>query len=579
MKIAIDCRYLNKSGIGRALENILMNIDYSANQYFLIGKKELLDKYNATIIDDNSEPYSKNGLLSFPKEINKECDCLFIPNFLVPYGIKIPIYTIMHDVIFLDLPKMTTNGFIDYHIKYYLLKRCLRKSKKVFCISNFTKDRTAYHFKKYQDKLVVNYDGMSTKVLNYKVDKNIKKENQIVFVGNVKQHKGLITLLAAFKNREDKSLRLKIIGSKDNFLTGLKLNENDFEDVIFTNRISDEELFWEDKWKLPIPIYENDKATYKFTGWYLGNVLIPQTGDSWTYANNGGTLVAKWAVVSYKTGNYPQTKITDESLISTLNSKAGTLPTLDNSYNWHYVDYYDDYSNYNPTKNMWYQDISIKSNKYRGVYFTKYRGGEKYQENNLYYLNTIYWFKYEPILWRGLSTSSNNVMLVSEQLLDVQAFYPETYSNPQGINKSITYEYSYIREWLNNDFYNCAFTIDEKNTIKITNVDNSTSTKKPGSSTYKTWNNTNDNVFLLSYNDAKIYFSDDNDRIASPTDYAECLGIWKSSLNYKSPWITRSPEWHYSSTSLPMITEEGLPAYDVSPSEFNGIRPAITLTL
>lgn len=243
MKIAIDCRYLNKSGIGRALENILMNIDYSANQYFLIGKKELLDKYNATIIDDNSEPYSKNGLLSFPKEINKKCDCLFIPNFLVPYGIKIPVYTIMYDVIFLDLPKITTNGFIDYHIKYYLLKRCLRKSKKVFCISNFTKDRTAYHFKKYQDKLVVNYDGMSTKVLNYKVDKNIKKENQIVFVGNVKQHKGLITLLAAFKNREDKSLRLKIIGSKDNFLTGLKLNENDFEDVIFTNRISDEELF------------------------------------------------------------------------------------------------------------------------------------------------------------------------------------------------------------------------------------------------------------------------------------------------------------------------------------------------
>lgn len=338
---------------------------------------------------------------------------------------------------------------------------------------------------------------------------------------------------------------------------------------------------WEDKWELPTPIYKNDKATYKFTGWYLGNVLIPQTGDSWTYTNKGGTLVAKWAVVSYKTGNYPQTKITDESLISTLNSKAGTLPTLDNSYNWHYVDYYDDYSNNNPTKNMWYQDISIKSNKYRGVYFTKYRDGNEYQKDNLYYLNTIYWFKYEPILWRGLLTSSSNVMLVSEQLLDVQAFYPETYSNPQDINKSITYEYSYIREWLNNDFYNCAFTIDEKKTIEITNVDNSISTMKQFSSTYKTWNNTNDNVFLLSFKDAKIYFSDDNDRIASPTDYAECLGIWKSSIkNYKSLWITRSPEWHYTSTSfLSMINYDGSPSCTASPSKFNGIRPAITLTL
>ncbi len=45
MKIAIDCRYLGKSGIGRVCQGILENINYEDNQYYLIGNPDKLIEY------------------------------------------------------------------------------------------------------------------------------------------------------------------------------------------------------------------------------------------------------------------------------------------------------------------------------------------------------------------------------------------------------------------------------------------------------------------------------------------------------------------------------------------------------
>ena len=36
MKIAIDARYIGKSGIGRVIEGILDNLPYEKNEYYLI---------------------------------------------------------------------------------------------------------------------------------------------------------------------------------------------------------------------------------------------------------------------------------------------------------------------------------------------------------------------------------------------------------------------------------------------------------------------------------------------------------------------------------------------------------------
>lgn len=69
-------------------------------------------------------------------------------------------------------------------------------------------------------------------------------------------------------------------------------------------------------------------------------------------------------------GEYPQMRVTDETLAATLNGIAGTLPTEENSQNWTSYGYYiegkvKDY--------MWYIDVKSGEDRYRGVYFTSYR--------------------------------------------------------------------------------------------------------------------------------------------------------------------------------------------------------------
>lgn len=63
---------------------------------------------------------------------------------------------------------------------------------------------------------------------------------------------------------------------------------------------------------------------------------------------------------------------------------------------------------------MKYADITLDGEKYRAVRFTAYRpdfigdlasttnGSYSMQDDNGYKLNTVYYFKYEPLKWRVL---------------------------------------------------------------------------------------------------------------------------------------------------------------------------------
>ena len=48
---------------------------------------------------------------------------------------------------------------------------------------------------------------------------------------------------------------------------------------------------WEDPYSLPTPTCPDGFA---FDGWYLGDMYVEPTGDSWTYSNSGGTLTAHY---------------------------------------------------------------------------------------------------------------------------------------------------------------------------------------------------------------------------------------------------------------------------------------------
>ena len=124
---------------------------------------------------------------------------------------------------------------------------CNIKNKKNLTPSEFSKSRILHHFST-DKKIIVCYNGLNEKVNRF-IQSNKRKSSSgdyIVFVGNIKKHKGLETLIQAFELAKQKGLkkRLLIIGSRDNFKTSETLDFDTLdESIVFTGRLDDEELF------------------------------------------------------------------------------------------------------------------------------------------------------------------------------------------------------------------------------------------------------------------------------------------------------------------------------------------------
>lgn len=325
---------------------------------------------------------------------------------------------------------------------------------------------------------------------------------------------------------------------------------------------------------LPTP-----EGVTEFLGWknadgeIVSEIAKGSTGDI--------TLTATWKASTYVRvdkdknpdengeyilfGSYPQKRVEQSghqsALETALSEKAGDLPENGNNGNWTSFKYYytvkgtdGTLSMSNDIDFMWYIDVEHNGEKYRGVYFTHFRPafaldgsfGVLDRENitttlqykNKYYGRTVYWFKYEPILWRIIGTDGDKVKLLSMSILDSQAYCTAAEKNTEEIiytnekkdewyypyynitpdvpkgTVATNYKYSNIRSWLNGDFYGVAFDEKQKALVNDTTLDN----KSVGLG-----ESTTDKVFLITLDEARSLGSK-NDALRKATDYATGLG-------------------------------------------------------
>ena len=150
-----------------------------------------------------------------------------------------------------------------------------------------------------------------------------------------------------------------------------------------------------------------------------------------------------------------------------------------------------------------------------------------------------------PIEWQVLEVDNaqGKALLISKYGLDTKPYNKEL--------KSVTWSTCTLREWLNKDFLETAFTKTEQGFVLVTEVDNSL-----GQGYWSTSEkNTQDKIYLLSYAEANRYFNviiywknDDNIKSrVSPTAYAKQRGALTSSSNKTTDgeaagwWWIRSP--------------------------------------
>lgn len=178
----------------------------------------------------------------------------------------------------------------------------------------------------------------------------------------------------------------------------------------------------------------------------------------------------------------------------------------------------------------------------------------------------------EDIEWRVLAKENNRILVISDKALDCQ-LYNVKYD-------VVTWKTCTLRKWLNDDFFNSAFTDAEKMCIPTVTV---SADKNPKYSTYS-GKITKDKIFLLSTKEAEKYFVDDEERKCIPTDYAIAEGVYTSdnhTINGVGTcyWWLRSPGSIQSCATLVyadgVFSERG---YDVDRS-CSAVRPAMWITI
>lgn len=247
--------------------------------------------------------------------------------------------------------------------------------------------------------------------------------------------------------------------------------------------------------------------------------------DSWV-SKNDGRVIPNYRISDskYQLGLYPQSRVTDEALLDTLQSLT---ETYENGY------YFFD-----------------------GTYYAKAEATPKtdytFDDGAAITSGNTYWFKVEPITWKVLSSEDGKHFLTTEMILDCHEYNNliakadrTDYQGNVGVNVyGINYKYSTLRSYLNASFLDKAFFLDNGNLLE-TIVDNSEDTTVATPNQYAC-EDTTDKLFALSYEELNNtnYFVNNTARICKTTDYARCVGAYSSTVaNYiNNGWYyTRSP--------------------------------------
>ncbi|MFH1833046.1 MAG: glycosyltransferase family 1 protein [Candidatus Levyibacteriota bacterium] len=292
MRIGIDCRLWNESGVGRYIRNLIKNllIQDSKNSYVLfvnsldsenikyqISNIKYANK-NLKIITTDIRWHSFKEQLIFPSILNKEnLDLVHFPYFSVPIFYNKPFVVTIHDLIInhFSTGLASTLSAPLYQLKLlgykFVISQAVKKAKKVITVSNTTKDEIIDHFGVDDKKVIVTYEGVDKQKSKIKNQKSKIDKPYFLYVGNAYPHKNLERLLEAFclfchpelvsgsQLNRDSDLRqndtkLIFVGKNDYFYERLKKRVNEMglkDSVIFYGEVSDEELVY---------LYKNAKA-------------------------------------------------------------------------------------------------------------------------------------------------------------------------------------------------------------------------------------------------------------------------------------------------------------------------------
>src|SRR3990167_9522477 len=269
MRIGIDARLWNETGVGRYTRNLVKNLQIldKKNEYVLFvggesyeNLKSQISNIKWKIVKTNIRWHSIEEQIRFPSILNKEnLDLVHFPYFSVPIFYNKPFIVTIHDLILHHFPtgEASTLALPLYQLKLLGYKSVIsngaKKAKKIITVSNATKAEIVDHLKVDPSKVVVTYEGVGINSrLKVKTSK-LKVKNYFLYVGNAYPHKNLERLIEAFNlvchpealAEGSNDIKLVLVGKEDYFYKRLKEKVKNMgleKSVLFLGEVSDEEL-------------------------------------------------------------------------------------------------------------------------------------------------------------------------------------------------------------------------------------------------------------------------------------------------------------------------------------------------
>lgn len=287
MRIGIDGRLWNETGVGRYIRNLVKELQVldKKNEYVLFMRSKDLQQLtisNSQLTKNKNWKFVKVDIRWHTIEeqlkltqilTNENLDLMHFPYFSIPVNYKKPYVITIHDLILnhFSTGKASTLPRPLYQLKRigygYVLSKAIRDARKIIVPLNSVKDDLVKTMKVAEDKIVVTYEGVDESLYSSSDPEQVEGESRrkilkqdpddkfstssnnkyFLYVGNAYPHKNLENLIKAFsefkKNKNDAELLL--VGKKDYFYQKLKekIGKENLDEIIIKHDISDQELY------------------------------------------------------------------------------------------------------------------------------------------------------------------------------------------------------------------------------------------------------------------------------------------------------------------------------------------------
>jgi len=208
MRIVLDARKYYDYGIGTYIQNLVAQLESQVELVLIVapsdaGRIQELSHVQQKI--NASRKYSFSELRSIAADANElHADIFHAPHYTVPFGLKMPCVTTIHDI----LHVRGTSYYSPLHRLYAraMIRHACHASRAIIVDSEFTKQELLEVFPLVGDRVHVIHLGISPRYFKkYSEDEinGFKKYHGIVkpvilYTGGLKPHKNLGVLISAF---------------------------------------------------------------------------------------------------------------------------------------------------------------------------------------------------------------------------------------------------------------------------------------------------------------------------------------------------------------------------------------------